>query len=89
MAQCQRGRYEASKRRTLNAGSLQRPRHSEAATHSLSRVRFQLAPGGERDGARAEIALHTPHTIQYPDRVARHNDPWNCDSPLSSRCDSV
>ena len=21
------------------------------------------------------------------DRVARHNDPWNCDSPLSSRCD--
>ena len=42
MAQCQRGRYgaanslaydaSASKRRTLNAGSPQRPRHSEAAT---------------------------------------------------------
>ena len=24
-----------------------------------------------------------------PDRVARHKDPRNCDSPLSSRCDSV
>ena len=26
--------------------------------------------------------------MPFLDRVARHNDPWNCDSPLSSRCDS-
>ena len=34
---------------------------------------------------RPQIGIHVPSL----DRVARHNDPWNCDSPLSSRCDSV
>ncbi len=33
---------------------------------------------------RPQIGIHASL-----DRVARHNDPWNCDSPLSSRCDSV
>ena len=63
MAQCQRGRYgaanslaydaSASKRTTLNAGSLQRPRHSEAATplrslESVFSVRFHPRPRGVR-----------------------------------------
>ena len=33
---------------------------------------------------RPQIGIHA-----FLDRVARHKDPRNCDSPLSSRCDSV
>ena len=37
-----------------------------------------------RSVERPQIGIHA-----FLDRVARHNDPWNCDSPLSSRCDPV
>ena len=38
---------------------------------------------------RPQIGIHACLMHASLDRVARHKDPSNCDSPLSSRCDSV
>ena len=50
---------------------------------------YNLATTGSGQGfidsvERPQIGIHA-----FLDRVARHKDPRNCDSPLSSRCDSV
>ena len=52
-----------------------------------SHIEVPPSGGGEAKSdsvERPQIGIHA-----FLDRVARHNDPWNCDSPLSSRCDPV
>ena len=42
---------------------------------------------GRRPGLIDSVERPQIGTCAFLDRVARHNDPWNCDSPLSPRCD--
>ena len=57
-----------------------------------------LPPSGGGEAKSKSDSVERPHpgldttcrsTSPALDRVARHNDPWNCDSPLSSHCEFV
>ena len=71
------------------------PRSPALPAPAISALCLALSPAlpeyHHREAARQnQTRSKDPNPVgAFLDRVARPNDPWNCDSPLSSRCDFV